>query len=266
MTDKIPTTSRTASAAVGEFLRTATKPQKLWFMTRGEPTCLSLTVMDADGLKSVFYPSLRGITVGQTVASPEEAVAAAAKVKADIIATETLEAVDEVELGIDDEALDLADLFDDNLVRIDQICHVGTMFEGSAAEPLERIIDDLMSYDKSSAFDDLPFLRKLADSLKPKAKSDDEDADEEERPSSGEILEDALMVLRDNGAVGFFVEASVPEISDVREGAYSVHYGMRRTDIHYASTYRRACLKALAWGKAELAAMEADPKRRRKAA
>lgn len=273
MTDKIPTTSRTASTAVGAFLRTASKPQKMWFMTQGEPTCLTLAVMQDGGLKNVFYPSLRGIAMGQPVESPKLAVEKAAKVKADIIATEPMEAVDEAALGIDDEALDLADLFNEDLVRIDAVCHIATMYEGSAAEPLERILEDLLSYDKCAAFEDLPFLRRLTtpEKAKPTSDGDQDDAEDlddavdgdDERPSSDELVDDALMLLRDNGAMGFLIEATVPEISDVRGGAYSVHYGIRRTEIIYASTYRQACLKALDWGRAQIAAMQADPKRQR---
>lgn len=268
MTDKIPTTSRTASTAVGAFLRTASKPQKMWFMTQGEPTCLTLTVMQDGGLKNVFYPSLRGIAMGQPVESPKLAVEKAAKVKADIIATEPMEAVDEAALGIDDEALDLADLFNEDLVRIDAVCHIATMYEGSAAEPLERLLDDMLSYGECAAFEDLPFLRRLTTPEKAKPTSDEDQNDvgndeDDDRPSSDELVDDAMMLLRDNGAMGFLIEATVPEISDVRGGAYSVHYGIRRTEIIYASTYRQACLKALDWGRAQIAAMQADPKRQR---
>ena len=55
-------------------------------------------------------------------------------------------------------------------------------------------------------------------------------------------------VLRDYGAAGFLIEASVADITPTGGGSYSVNYGSRRTNIFYASTYAKACEKAIAWG------------------
>ena len=242
MTDRI--NERTPSDAQSGFLRSAPKAQRIWWMTRGEPECLRLQTFGPEGLSVLLYPSLRGVGIGKPVATVEEAVAKAAAVKADLLATEELEPVDEAALGIDDEATELATLLTEASVRIETIAHVGTMQEGSMSDPLAEIVDDLDGDHLVSALVDLPFLVPLLRS--------------EERTTSAEFREEFSMRMHDAGADGFLVQASVPTLSPHRDGkGASVHYGDRRTDVFYASTFRHACLKALAWGEAENAAMMA---------
>lgn len=266
MTDTSHTTTRYASAAVSAFLKTATKPQRLWYMVQGQPKCYVGNVMDDKGLREVLYPCLRGIMIGKPVGSVDDAVAEAARVKADIIATETLEPVDEAALGIDEEALELGESIDEGLAQIEDICHVATQAGTVRSEVLEEMIEDvyrdIREGRETPVLADLPFLSRFA------KKQNVDTSEEDEDESDGGIVDDMLMAMRDAGAVGFLVRASVPEISDVRAdgGGYSVHYGTRRLEIFYGSTYRHACLKAIDWAERQIERMKAEPKRQARGA
>ena len=150
-----------------------------------------------------------------------------------------LEPFDEIAAGIDDEATDLQALFDEGLVRLENIIHVGTMQDGTLADPLEEFFEDLDLEYPVAALDDLPMLKK--------AMEEDEEGELEN--------EDYVQIMRDHGAAGFLIQASVPERTPNGNGAFSIHYGTRRTNVFYASTFAAACAKALAWAEEETAKM-----------
>jgi hypothetical protein len=255
------TTSRIASAAVVRFLKDATPGQKEWYMAQGEPSCFIGHATDPDGMRRVMYPCLRGIMVGKPAASVEEAVAEARRFRNELLAKEGLEPVDEVELGIDDEAHDLEDLFSEQIGTIQQIAHVATMANCDRGEVLTMImrdvIDALGAGCSLSLIDDLPCLRPLVEHSRECA----EDGDGRTRD---DLVDDAIMMMRDAGAMGFLVLASHPDIGNVRGDSFSIHGHTYETDIFYGSTYAMACRKAVAWFDRTLEEMRNDPKRQAK--
>lgn len=218
-------TTRFASPAVSAFLKKAEPGQQNWFLTRGDPQCLSGDFMEAGNFVTKLYPGLRGIIVGKAVDTPEEAIVNAAATKKRLLA-EKCEPFDEAAAGVDDEALDLQERFDKGLLRLENIAHIGTMQDGSLAEPLREMIEHLEDA-RASLIDDLPFL----------AAFDPE--------------EDIIEILRDHGAVGFLIEASIPTRTRHDDRSASIHYHTRQTEIFYGSTFATACAKALAWAESE---------------
>lgn len=204
------------------------KPEQIeWYLTRGEPQAIEATRFTDGEIVSKFYPGLRGIVVGKECENPEEALAEATKAKEQMLKKD-LEVFDEVEHGMDTEALELQSAFDEALVRIERIAHIGTMQDGSISEVLEGMIEDMDIDDSDN--------HRIPEGLEFLANYDDVTRAEE-------IVE----VLRDYGMVGFLIEASVPSRTYRDNGSASIHYGTRYTKILYGSTYSQACKRALAW-------------------
>lgn len=181
-----------APPIVSAFMREATKEQVNWYLAQSEPQCLSGTFMEEGEFVEKKFPGLRGVMVGKEVQTIDEAIAKAEEVKAKLLEGE-LEPFDEVAMGIDDEARDLQQAFDEGLVRLEAITHVGTMQDGSISEPLEEMLERFNLDYPVAAHDDLPFVRKALE---------DEEYEAED--------EDIIQIMRDHGAVGFLIEASVP--------------------------------------------------------
>jgi hypothetical protein len=242
--------SRFASGNVAAFLRTATAGQKAWYMAQGEPQCLTGCILDDKGLKTVLYPGLRDIVVGQATSTEKEAVAKASEVLDELKADAGIfEPFDEAAYGVDDEAIDLAAAFDEASVRLERIAHIGTMREGSPSDVLKELVEDMDVDHPVSAMHDLPHVVRI--------KLSDEDMDDEA------LMDDFLMGCHDAGAMGFLVEASVPEMRPNGPSSFSVHYGSRRTDVFYASTFAQACRKALEWAAEEVESMRTGERRMR---
>lgn len=256
------TTTRTASDEVCRFLDGATRGQKDWYLAQGEPSCFIGHVADPDGMRQVLYPCLRGIMVGRPAASVDEAVSEAARFREGLIAKGGLEPVDEIGLGIDDEARDLEDLFSDQIGTIQHVAHVATMGNAGKGEALSLIMRDIVDAIAGGVsmpiLDDLPCLKPLVERAR-------ECADECDGRMRDELVDDALMMMRDAGAVGFLISASHPEIGNVREGSFSIHGYTWHSEIFYATTYPQACRKAVAWFDRTLEEMRSDPKRQAKA-
>lgn len=242
--------SRFASPAVIAFLNAATKGQKSWYMAQGEPQCLTGCIVGKDGLRSVLYPGLRGIVVGPEAADERTALAAAAEALSRIRAdSATFEPFDESAHDIDDEAIDLAAAFEQASLRLERIAHIGTMQDGSPSDVLKELVEDMDVDHPVSAMYDLPHVVRI--------KLSDDDMDDEA------MMDDFLMGCHDTGAMGFLVEASVPEMRPTGPTSFSVHYGSRRTDVFYASTFAHACRKALAWAEKEVESMRTGERIRR---
>jgi len=239
---KADTTSQLASPAVGLFLRRATPGQVSWYLSQGEPQALSTTALVKGEFVERIHPGLMGLAVGAPVATAELAIEAARAKLDDLLSRpEELESFDIVEAEIDDEAITLARAFDQASARIESIAHIGTMTDGSASDVLTEIVEDMDLDHPVSAFEDLPFMVKLL-----------EEPDGRRR---GELMEDFLMMCHDHGRQGFLIQTSVPEMRPTGSDSFSVHYGSRRTDVFYGSTYAVACRKALAWVERETEAM-----------
>ena len=227
-----------APPIVSAFLREATKEQVNWYLAQSEPQCLSGTFMEEGELVDKIFPGLRGVMVGKEVKTFDEAIAKAGEVKAKLLEGD-LEPFDEVTMGIDDEARDLQRAFDEGLVRLEAIAHVGTMQDGSISEPLEEMLERFDLEYPVAALDDLPFVRKALENEEYEAE-----------------IEDIIQIMRDHGAVGFLIEASVPHRTPHGDGSASIHYGTRRTNVFYASTFAAAARKAIVWAAKETAKME----------
>jgi hypothetical protein len=238
------TTSILASPAVSAYLNTASKERTSWYLTQGEPQALSMTVMTEAGLERRILPGLMGLVVGKPTATAEKAIAVAEGVRDGLLADPSkLEPFDVVEAEIDDEAVDLSRAFSDASLRIEDIAHIGTMQDGSPSDVLVRLIED-MAQDldhPASALTDIPFLASIL-------------IENEGRIDEG-VMDDVLMGLHDHGRQGFLISASVPEMKPTGENSFSVHYGTRRVDVFYGSTYAVACRKALAWAEREVESM-----------
>lgn len=238
------TTSILASPAVSAYLNVASKERTCWYLTQGEPQALTMTVMTEAGLERRILPGLMGLVVGKPTETAEEAVAIARGVRDGLLADPSkLEPFDLVEAEIDDEAVDLARAFSDASLRIEEIAHIGTMQDGSPSDVLVRMVED-MAQDldhPASALTDMPFLAAI---LVENKGSIDEG-----------VMDDVLMSLHDHGRQGFLISASVPEMKPTGPDSFSVHYGTRRVDVFYASTYAVACRKALAWAEHEVESM-----------
>jgi hypothetical protein len=252
--------TRHAPTSVVAFLKGATPPQRAWYLTRGEPQCLLGTYLVEGDLVERLFPALRGIRVGEHVATPEEAVAAAGAVRLRLL-VEPLEPVDEAELGIDDEAIRIADMMERSGARIETILHIGSMMDDDGRGPVFEAVAGIVmgirsarravrppaplleGVDPRSApvaerlpevVEDLPLLRRLADM--------------EGRPSRAEIAEELMMLTHDLGALGFLVEVSVPQHVPHADGAgASIHGGVRTTGWRYASTFAVAAARAAQW-------------------
>ena len=225
-------TSDFAPKNVQEFMRTASIGEIEWYLSRGEPQCIEGHFMEAGELVSRYYPGLRGVAVGEKVETPEEALDRATKAKQAMLQRkDQFIPFDEGERNLDSEGVDLQKIFEDNLIRLENIVHIGTMQEGSLADPLEQMIE---RFDESdvAVLSELPYLRRIVD---------DEDAE----------YDDIIQVMRDNGHVGFLVEASVPEQEKQPSGTVRILYGTRKTNVYYGSNFGQACKKAIAWAKRE---------------
>lgn len=242
--------SRFASATVSAFLASATKGQRAWYMSQGEPQCLTGCIVGEKGLTTVLYPGLRGIVVGPAVGTEKEAVAKASDALANLKADPSVfEPFDEAAAGIDDEAVDLAAAFEEASLRLERIAHIGTMQDGSPSDVLKELVEDMDVDHPVSAMTDLPHVVRI--------KLSDDEIDDEA------LMDDFLMGCHDAGKMGFLVEASVPEMRPTGPSSFSVHYGTRRTDVFYASTFAHACRKALAWAEQEVESMRTGERIRR---
>lgn len=242
--------SRFAPATVSAFLASATKGQRAWYMAQGEPQCLTGCIVGEKGLTTVLYPGLRGIVVGPAAGTEKEAISKASDALTSLKADPSVfEPFDEAAAGIDDEAIDLAAAFDEASLRLERIAHIGTMQDGSPSDVLKELVEDMDVDHPVSAMSDLPHVVRI--------KLSDDGIDEEA------LMEDFLMGCHDAGKMGFLVEASVPEMRPTGPSSFSVHYGMRRTDVFYASTFAHACRKALAWAEQEVESMRTGERIRR---
>lgn len=261
------TTSRFASITVGNFLKEASGGRRMWFLAQGEPQALVGSFMTKDGFETRIFPGLRGVRVGDAVSTAQEAEAEAARVRADLLGRDDLEAFDEAEAGVDDEATDIAARFQESGARLDRIIHVGAMAPDDGCEDLRTLIEDLDPAYPDLLFKDIPWL---AGFLRPEQKAgadmseahedrgDDEDGeeDEPERRSVDELVDDFLMTAHDHGTMGFVVEVSVPKYVPHKDGAgCSIHMGTRYLQHRYASTFRVACDRALEWAEARIGEM-----------
>lgn len=229
--------TRFAPQYISDFLKTATKGQVDYYLSQGEPQCLSGQFFVDGDFATKLFPGLRGVIVGQQVDTPEKAIEAAEKVRKAAMERD-LEPFDEEAFGLGTEALDLQDQFEENLLRIEEIAHIGTMQDGNIAEPLERILET-MEGDATG-----PYAAELAyldDTLK----------------DCEEAAEDIVQMMRDHGTVGFLIEVSVPKQTPNGKGSTSIHYRTRYTEIVYGATFQLACSKALAWAKAKNASFSA---------
>lgn len=242
MTRKNDITTDLASPAVGRFLRTATPGQVNWYLTQGEPQALGVTArVDGDFVQRIL-PGLMGLAIGEHQPDAESAIAVARTRLDELLARpHELEPFDIVAAEIDDEAIVLARAFDRASARIESIAHIGTMTDGFPSDVLTEIVEDMDLDHPASAFDDLPFMIELL-----------KDPQDRRR---GELMEDFVMMCHDHGKQGFLIVASVPEMKPSGPGSFSMHYGSRRTDVFYGSTYAVACRKALAWVEKETEAM-----------
>ena len=219
-------TEQFAPQHVTDTLKTLNKDQVDWYLTRGEPQCLQGQFLVDGDFAIKLFPGLRGIIVGKEVKTAKQAIAAAQKVRDNALARSP-QAFDETMAGLSTEANDLQVRFEENLLRVEDIAHVGTMQDGSIADPLERILDNLICDGKVGEYaKDLVFLN--------------EDL-------AGAEVEDIVSMMRDRGAVGFLIEVSVPEQTPRSDKSRDIHYHTRHTQIIYGSTYQVACEKALAW-------------------
>ena len=228
--------TRSAPQYITDFLKTATKGQVDYYLSQGEPQCLSGQFFVDGYFATKIFPCLRGVIVGQQVDTPEKAIEAAEKVRKAAMERD-LEPFDEEAFGLGTEALDLQDQFEENLLRIEEIAHIGTMQDGTIAEPLERILETMEGEATGSYAAELAYLD---DALK-----DCEEA------------ENIVQMMRDHGTVGFLLEVSVPKQTPNGEGSASIHYHTRYTEIVYGATFQLACSKALAWAKAKNASFSA---------
>lgn len=235
-------TTQLASPAVGRFLRTATRGQIDWYLSQGQPQALATTALVEGRFVERILPGLMGLAVGGPAADAQQAISQArAELDRILSDPDALEPFDIIQAEIDDEAISLARAFDQASARIESIAHIGTMTEGSPSDVLTELVEVMDLDHPVSAFDDLPFMVGLL-----------EDPDERGR---GELMEDFLMMCHDHGKQGFLIMASVPEMRPTGPKSFSVHYGTRRTDVFYGSTYAVACRKALAWVEKETESM-----------
>lgn len=220
-------TSRFAPAVVTDYLKDAPKPQVDWYLGTGEPQCLEGQFLIRGDFVTKLFPGLRGIKVGDEVATIDEAIAKATEVRATIREREQ-EPFDLAAAGIDDEARDLQQDADEALMRIETIVHIGTMQDGHLADPLQEMLEDLEADGTDPVLDQLPFLRKILADI-----------------DCG--VEDVVQEMRDRGTVGFLIQASVPGMTRRDDGSASIHYGIRTLRIFYGSTFGVACRAALDW-------------------
>jgi len=266
MTD-IVTTTRFASRPVIDFLRDTTPARRAGYLSRGKPQCLEVQYMAPEGFITRLHAGLRGVRIGDAVETPEEAIARANGYRADLLAGD-LEHVDEQALGIDDEAVDLAQRFHETGARMERIVHIGSMLDdeaGPLAEALGDIVADIRSVRKQ-ARSEAPLLATVDDRAKasqPEVPAVAKDlpallklAEMAGRPRQSELVEEFSMIAHDEGAMGFLVEVSVPEHVPHKDGrGASVHGGIRRTAWRYASTYGVAADRALEWADGEIRRM-----------
>lgn len=243
MTDK---TDIAAKPATMRILRDLTKDQRRTYMARGVPRALVGTYLLVEGdmfgeTVTKIRPSLRGIIVGDEVASIDEAVVKAAEVRDRLMAEGLLADLDEIALGIDGEAVDLEARFQEAGVRIENIVHIGTMQDGTPSEALREMIGNIEEHDVRALDAHLPFLARLH------RLREDEDGDMDEHEFADEFLESA----RDEGLSGFLVEVSVPHITPHAGGGWSIHGGIRSLAVRYGANYRQACERALEWAEAK---------------
>ena len=219
-------TEQFAPQHVTDTLKTLNKDQVDWYLTRGEPQCLQGQFLVDGNFTISLFPGLRGVIVGKAVETADQAIAAAQKVKDNALARSP-EAFDEAAAGLSTEANDFQTRFEEHLLRVEDVAHVGTMQDGSIADPLERILDNLIfSCEIGEYAKELTFL---SDYL-----------------TSSEV-DDIVSMMRDRGTVGFLIEVSVPEQTPRSDNSRDIHYHTRHTQIVYGSTYQVACEKALAW-------------------
>lgn len=222
------TNDRFAPPVVTAFLRTATEAQVNWYLSTGPAQCLVGSTFEGGRFENRYYPGLRGIVVGAAVGDAEKAIALAEEVRQRSL-SRPQEPFDEIEAGIDDEARDLQDQFDACNLRLESIAHIGTMQDGSIADPLKEMLGDLEPGRRVAAMDDLPVLAAALTGG--------------HCDSASDIVEQ----LQEYGAVGFLIEGSVPDRTFHEGGGATIHYGSRTTNIFYGSTFSAACRKALAW-------------------
>lgn len=278
-------TSRFASITVGDFLKTATAGRRMWYIAQGKPQALQGNFLVEGNFETRIFPGLRGIRVGNAVKTAEEAISEATRVRDDLLARDDLEPFDEAELGVDDEAIDLAERFQDVGARIESILHIGGMSPDEGTEALRTFIEDLEADRPNALFDDIPWLQSFLEPSKSATaqetdaenaqtgsaevsageearEDDDEDPreDEEDERSTEELIDDFLMRAHDHGTMGFVVEVSVPlYVPHGSGGGCSVHMSTRYLQQRYASTFRVACERGLDWAEKKIEEMRAAP-------
>lgn len=257
--------TRHAPASVAAFLRQASQPQRAWYLTRGEPQCLIGNYLVGSDLVERLSPALRGIKVGEHVATPEEAVAAADAVRRRLL-NEPLEIVDEAALGIDGEAIAIADMMERAGARIETILHIGSMLDDDGRGPVFEAVAGIVM-DIRAARRAVRPAAPLLDGVDPQAKAFAERlpevvedlplllrlADMEGRPSRVDLADELMTLTHDFGALGFLVEVSVPKHVPHTDGVgASINAGVRTTGWRYASTFAVAAARAAEWAEARI--------------
>ncbi len=220
-----------AKENVNAFMRSAPTPQRLWYLTRGEPACMTMDLIDLE--KGEFYtkhyPSLRGIIVGEEQKTPELCIEKAAEKKADMLKND-LEPVNEIDLDISGEDIELHQIALREDFSITNILHIGTM--ANEHRQMYNSEDFYENIDWSDLEETLPFL---AD-CKNMTPQNDED--------------DFWSFLREKGALGFILEVAITDYSDGRQEIMAKNV--------YGGTYAKAVQRAAEWAEAQHEKMRKD--------
>lgn len=224
-----------AGPTINKWMNTATKAQKMSYLSRGEPQVIKLTKRNAETCDFYisYYPAIRGILFSQECKTAEEALKIAIKMKKDILKKEKLEEINEVDLEITGEAQSLYLSAKKERLNIESIIHIGTMLHNlSVMKDREELIEEL----------DIENLREQIPEIK-KAIPDEESGKD---LSSEELFE----IMTEAGLYGFIINASIPLFESTSE--YSSKFmGVSRMRCFYGETYEKVMQRAIAWAKKE---------------
>jgi hypothetical protein len=247
------TTVAPAPKNVQDFIRSATQGQRMGFLSKGEPQCISFQTFSPDkGLFTVLYPGLRGVIVGKGVETPEEAVAVAAQRLTEFSADPSLVEVDEIALGIDGEGHAFSQRFAEIGCRLEAIYHIGTMgMTDDMPETLADLVSDVEHELASKLLEDMPAIKVAIDRTAAEAK------ESKEVPSP--LRDYFIETCHDEGYHGFVVTVSIPLHKPHADGrGASIHGGIRHLQSRYGANFRTACERALEWAAGEYERMMAE--------
>lgn len=228
-----------------QWLESATPEQRKAFAAKGPAEVAELINITTD--TPYYMAGLRGLLFDQRQFNNHAAAFKHAEIElAHLQADPTLQALDEVALGIDGRNATINDQLEQATVRAEQILHLGTMLTQCDEMPrtLIEFIEELDNHIAKSLTTDMPWLQEMLT----RWESEDRMTDAEER-------DDFNTLAYRHACYGYLVQYATPVFTPRRDsggewngGSFS--WGYYSTQWFYGETLEETVSKALSWAEA----------------